>query len=55
MKPVRFLKQQFARRDSDEKDAPASGAEINRNVERFVHWGSGEWGVGSGKWEENES
>src|SRR5262249_52108632 len=55
MKPVRFLKQQFARRDSDEKNAPASGAEINRDVERVVHWGNGERGVGSGEWGDNES
>src|SRR5262245_4984092 len=57
MKPIRFLEQQFARRDSDEKNAPAARAEINRDVERVVHWGmgSGEWGVGSGEWGENKS
>src|SRR5262245_20027530 len=56
MKPVRFLKQQFARRDSDEKHAPASSAEINRDVERVVHWENREWGVGSGEWgKKNES
>src|SRR5262245_6314386 len=29
MKPVHFLKRQFARGDSDQKDAPTAGAEIN--------------------------
>jgi hypothetical protein len=39
MKPVRLLKQQFARRYSDEKNAPAPCAEINRDVERVGHCG----------------
>src|SRR5262249_16742254 len=52
MKPMRFLKQQFARLDSDQKDAPAARAKINCDVQRFVHrgMGSGEWEVGNGVW-----